>query len=90
MYCAYHFSGILLDNSEYSPNSSNVYFKALKNLSVEFAKFKYAKSLLFNKFNPFNIVFIQNLILLHIKSESCSLLSNVDLSFFFCFINFSN
>ena len=90
MYCAYHFNGISFDNSEYSPSSFKVYFNVLKNLSVVSAKFKYAKSLLFNKFNPFNIRFIQNLILLLIKSESCSLLSKVDLSFFFCFNNFCN
>ena len=83
MYCAYHFKGMIFDNSEYSPNSSKVYFNALKNLSVDLAKYRYARSLLLSRFNPFNVIFIQNLILLQIQSESSSLLSKVDLSFYF-------
>ena len=47
------------------------------------------KSLLFNKFKPFKIVLIQNLILLHINSDSCSPSKNVEPNIFFWTIKFS-
>ena len=89
MNCPYHFKGILYFISSNSPMSSKIYFKAVKNFSDDVAIFKYVKSLLFNKFKPFKIVFRHIFILLHIKSDSVPD-SNVVSSLFFCLINLSS